>query len=41
MSEGTEMKGDVQCIFDDFAKTAVFGVEFDDPDMKDNHEPTS
>ena len=35
------MKEDVQCIFDNFAETAVFRVEFDDPDMKDNHEPTS
>jgi len=35
------MKGDVQCFLDDFANTAVFRVEFDNPDMKDNHEPTS
>ena len=41
LSEGTEMKGDVQGIFNDSTDTAVFQVEFHDPDMKDNHETTS
>jgi len=32
------MNENIQCIFDDFAQTAMFRVEFDDSGMKDDHE---